>query len=147
MSTLSNAFSDLVTNIGRCPYCMRKAFLSMMASCAILIVLLVFSVPNLLLASAGAVTIVLTALWLSHVTSYAIRASAKPVVKAVDVSARRSAFKLFAKALAGAALATAAPRIALAGSCSTTCGSTRYSTSCPDGHQCNCNCNQGCYCS
>jgi hypothetical protein len=134
------------SNIGRCSYCMRKAFLAMMASWAILVALIEFSLPGMLLVPVGVISIALTALWLLHVITYASRASAKPL-DAAEVTARREVFNLFAKALAGAALATALPRLALAGSCSTTCGSTRYSTSCPDGHQCNCNCNQGCYCS
>lgn len=72
-STLNWIFSVLDRNIGRCPHCMKTAFLSALASWSIyLLVLMLLPQTHLTLISLW-VSAGLTGLWLAHATTYGTR--------------------------------------------------------------------------
>jgi len=132
--TMSKAWQPLAPflwrHLGHCSSCIRKAFQA--ATCAWTAALLLLGLdwprflPAIVIIALG-----LTALWVAHLVAYAGKAtlaeksdsSAENDNAYITTSSRRDLLPLFARALAVAALTSAAPTLALAdGPCGGQCG-------------------------
>jgi hypothetical protein len=119
----------VLTRLGQCPYCIRKALLAT-ASAWLLTSVLAVTGHSVLFTLAAAVAGAPTALWLAHLLAFAqksVNASHYPTVRLTGRS-RRSVWPLFIRAAVFAAFASALPRVALAAS---PCGGTAAEP-CPD---------------
>jgi hypothetical protein len=137
-----------IGQLGRCPFCMRKAFIAMVAAWGLTALLVNLAAPPGALATFGFAAVVLTLLWVSHLVAFASRISARPTMGDVrGLTSRRAALPLFVKVLAAAALASAAPRIAMActsmgdvcnskSECCSESDSCSWVTGCPVGKKC-----------
>jgi hypothetical protein len=133
----------LWANIGHCPTCTRKAFVSAVLTWTGTAVLAALDQwPNaLLIALLGAVG--LTLLWFVHVVVFAIKTASarrKPGNVGPTDMARRASLSIFAKAIAAAAAVSAVPSLANAQNCP--CG---VCNDCRGGYFCAC-CNRACNC-
>lgn len=107
-------------NLGRCSYCMRKAFRVSIVGWAATMLIAVANGPSRLLNVAAAGAILLTALWLAHLAVFAGRATTGTGGSRVTshnqssermTVTRRAALPVFARALGFAALASAVPTL------------------------------------
>lgn len=81
----SSAYS-LWSALGRCPKCMRKAFLATFAAWAIAIITVAVSGSPWAVASTTIAALGLTALWLAHIWAFALRTTKAPQHAASDLS-------------------------------------------------------------
>lgn len=129
-----------ISQIGRCPYCMRKAFILMIGSWATLLIASAASAPVIALTALSALAIITSALWSAHILGFAVRASLPNSAEKRSHLSRRQMFGKLAKVAGGIALATAIPQLAHASGCSTTCTNGSSSKDCPTGQSCSCYC-------
>lgn len=134
-------FRRIIRQIGSCPFCTRKAFLAMAASWIVTAAIMTISdLPTLSLTSL-VIAATLTALWASHLVAYANRISTKTMADDVQrYITRRNIIPLYAKILAAAAITSMIPKLAFAGSCSTSCPNGSSSNTCPGSQTCSCHC-------
>jgi hypothetical protein len=129
------SFANLLDHaIGRCPRCMRKAFLATIAAWPIFFVITAFSGASWMWAPMLVAAVGLTALWLAHIGAFALRTTMAARHATLDLSASKSAQTVvtaassrrqfvaeFARTAAVAAVATAlsarANTVLAAGTC------------------------------
>ena len=114
------SFTNLLDRtIGRCPKCMRKAFLAALGAWALVFTVTAFSFASWLFSPMAVVALSLTALWLAHIGAFALRTTMAARRATLDLSAskpsqavvpatssRRQFVAQFARASAFAAIAT-----------------------------------------
>ena len=119
--------------LGRCPQCMRKAFLSAGASWTVTLILLPLGITALLV-PAIAISIALTVLWLAHVVARAINVQRICTQETASAQlSRRHLGIFFFKSLIAVSVASAIPSLA-AWTCSD-CEAARQQcfSNCPSG--------------
>ena len=138
----------IIGQFGRCPYCMRKAFLAMAAAWGLSAFTMNFADSPSLSVAAELIAATLTLLWAAHILAFASRSAfASRISAQLEVGdaqglvSRRSVLPMFVKVLAVATVASALPRLALAGGCSASCPNGSSSKGCPEGQSCSCYCN------
>ena len=70
---IRSSFILLDRAMGRCPRCMRKAFLAALAAWALAFAMIGLSVASWITTSMIVVALGLTALWLAHIAAFALR--------------------------------------------------------------------------
>lgn len=131
------------TRLGSCLRCMRISFFCAMASS--------FVLPRMAVVPLALCAIALTALWLAHISAFALkglarRANASPSPDEPQKSTRRRFFADFTKLVAVVAVGSMVPRIAAAcGSCTVGCmqfcGGANRCASGDGSRACQCQCN------
>ncbi len=108
-----SAVKRLALDLGRCPRCMRQCFIAATAGWAVTVSTWVFGGGSTITEFSGALALVLTSLWLLHITVFAARVVADPTQPAsahvATDHARRAFICAFSRAFGGVALATALP--------------------------------------
>ncbi|HZR59805.1 MAG TPA: DUF3624 family protein [Xanthobacteraceae bacterium] len=112
-------------NLGRCPLCMRKAFLSALAAWALVVATAALSGRTEAIAATAMLALAFTGLWLAHICALSIRATMNRLLARADAShdpanydpsvrrlSRRRVVIDFATTLALTAAATILPRSA-----------------------------------
>lgn len=133
MRGISNwVWTVLDRNLGRCPKCMRQAFLAALFSWIAVAATGVAVDETIVTVALAAVALGLSALWLAHLATYAARVTARggaaPAAGKGDGLSRRELIPVFARTLGGIALATAMPAAAFGeGTCDCSkCNSDQY---------------------
>lgn len=109
-SYLTDAIGWAAANLGRCPHCMRKALLFMLAAVAAALALPMLDGPPALVAACRAVALASLCLWLAHVAAFALRAATSDADgQQIPSAARRRSLLAFGRGLLLAAAATALP--------------------------------------
>ena len=126
---MTRSMRSLSANLGRCPKCMRRAFLVALGAWALSFVAAALGVGSWAVTAMAIAALGLTALWVAHVIAFALRAKEEAAEKrtveqpsggdardgAPAVLSRRKAVADFARVLVFAAAATAiSARAALA---------------------------------
>lgn len=144
-TSVAKVLAMLNSKVGRCAVCMRKSFSAALVSWLVASFLMVALGNKIATDMALSLAVALTALWLAHLTAYAVRAASPkspPRVAAPSPAwSRRDFLPTFGKVFAGVALATALPGLAFAQDrlrdCLTCCA--KYQNSCGNDGDCNVN--------
>jgi hypothetical protein len=109
---LTGRLKGLASSLGRCPFCMQKAFLVMGAAWGVTALTMSFAGPLELSLAAGVIAVITTILWAAHAFTFIVRRKSR--TSAVHFGSRRSALPILAKGLALALLASTVPGLAAA---------------------------------
>jgi hypothetical protein len=141
MIAIRHLCSQFIAGLGRCYFCMRRAFLCALASLACSVIACCFDSGLFVQATTIAIAIVLTSLWIAHLAAYTARnvrlTSLRP--QPILSPQRRSAIRLFAGILAASALGSASilfSRAASASSSSACGGDAAHDCDCGDRYVC-----------
>ena len=134
--------SYLWANLGHCPICTRKAFLTAAGAWMAMALSAGLGEPSWFVSLLETGAVGLTALWVAHLAAFAKRAEVVTRGAGPDL-VRRAVIPTFARTLAAAAIASTLPRVALAGPTTIQCSCTGGKTTsgcCPteDGNLCIC---------
>lgn len=159
MSILSSLLASVkLTKLGSCSRCTRQAFRFSALSWVLTLFCAYYS-PSLVFQSIFALSVCLTLLWIAHLVAYSTRAISAKVAGNANIdgktrmvisSSRRDFLPLFARVLAGAALASAITSPAFAdsacggfnGECKPCARRNSANTDCEWCHSCGSNCPQ-----
>ena len=134
--------SYLWANLGHCPICTRKAFLTAAGAWMVMALSVGLGEPSWFVSLLETGAVGLTTLWVAHLAAFAKKSEVVTRGEGPDL-ARRAVVPTFARTLAAAALASTLPRLALAGPTTIQCSCTGGKTTsgcCPteDGNVCVC---------
>jgi len=117
---MCKAISYFRYNMGRCPYCIRKAFMAAASAWALFAICFLMNCAQSVMLVTGATAVILTGLWITHLLVFAGRASVTPSGTGHSVP-RREAFSGFGRALIMVMVASSAPSLARAQDSRTQC--------------------------